>query len=188
MRPPSFRTSLLGGRFTAPFIILGSAYHTWHWWQAGGMDNTGYFTLILLGISAKAAHEVYSYRQWQADWRAMAPGGDRPRWRPRPATIVAVVGILAMGMVLVGAGGADASAQAGNALMPIATLCALLGMALLLIRALNRLWARMRQRRQAKVPVVSLAIRKPIRRPLSIRACYSRLPPYCKLLLRGSRP
>lgn len=84
--------------------------------------------------------------------------------------------------------GPDAPVQVHSAVMPIAVLCTLLGMVLLLIRALYRLWARIRQRRQSRLPVVSLAIRKPIRRPLSIPACYRRLPPYCKLLLHRGRP
>lgn len=185
MRPPSLRTWLLGSRFTAPLILLGCAYHTWQWWQAGGMDNTGYFTLILLGVSAKAAHEVHSYRQWQAAWRAMAPGGYLPRWRPRPATIVAILGILAVGLLLVGTGNAAPSAQTQHAMMPIVILCAMTGMALLLSCAFYRLRARMGQRRQARLPVVALAIRRPIRRLISIRACYRRLPPYCQTLLRS---
>lgn len=188
MRPPSFRSWLLGSRFTAPFIILGSAYHTWQWWQAGGIDNTGLFTLALMGFSTKAAYQVHSYRQWQADWRAMAPGGDKPRWRPRLATVATILCLMVIGMAMVWATGPDAPAQLHSAAMPIAMICALLGMVLLLMRTLCRLWACIRQRRLSRLPVVSLAIRKPIRRPLSIRNCYRRLPPYCKLLLQRGRP
>lgn len=117
----------------------------------------------------------------------MSPDGDKPRWRPKLATVATILCLIVIGIAMVWATGPDAPVQVHGAVMPIAVLCALLGMVLLLMRALNRLWARIWQRRQSKLPVVTLAIRKPIRRPLSIPACYRRLPPHCQMLMRGGK-
>jgi hypothetical protein len=185
MKTPSFRAWLLGSRLTAPPILIGTGWYVWQWWQAGGADNTGIFALGLMLFSARAAYEVTAYRRWQANWKAMAPGGDKPRWRPEPKTIAATIGLLAVAGAAIWAQDSDAPQLLRDGLLPLALLGGLLAMALLLLRALHRRWAQWQQRRRERLPVVTLAIRRPIHRPDSIRACYRRLPPYCKHLLKG---
>ncbi len=69
MRRPGFRTLLLGSRFTAPPIMLGSAWYTWQWWQAGGPNNIGLLTIALFVLSARSLAQVLAHRKWRADWQ-----------------------------------------------------------------------------------------------------------------------
>ncbi|WP_408591820.1 hypothetical protein [Novosphingobium sp.] len=183
MKRPGLRTLLLGSRLTAPPIFLGSAWYTWHWWQAGGPDNTGIATIALMLLSAKAASNVAAYRQWRADWRAMGPQG-APAARPviRPQTIVAILGIVLTGLLALWLARPEATAQE-HAALGLLTLgggaAAMLLVAIRLIRMLP--WPR----RRARLPVVTIAIRRPVLRVPSIRGCYRRLPPYAKQLLKG---
>jgi len=147
------------------------------------VDNTGLATIALMVFSAKAAYQVAAYRRWQAGWKALAPDGDAPCWRPKPAALVAIISVIVMGLAM--AWTSDADPSVSRLMMPIAILCALLGLTLALLRALYRIWARLRNGRLGKQSVMALAITRPILRPLSIRACYRRLPRHCHILLKA---
>lgn len=181
MNRPGLRTLVLGSRLTAPPILLGSGWYAWHWWQAGGVDNTGLIAIVLFVVSAKATTEMAAYRQWRADWRAMATGGETRNWRPKPTTIASLVGLLLIGVGMVWAQSPDAPAGLRDHLAPLAVGCAALAVLLILGRLVWRFWPR----RRGKMPVVTLVNGGPIHRPLSIRACYRRLPPHCQTLLKG---
>lgn len=182
MRPPSFRTWLLGSRFTAPFIILGCAYHTSQWWQAGTPDNSGIVTLALLFLSAKAAYTVAAHRRWRADWQAMGGQTSRPSRAERLLKLALLLGVIGFGAAYLVP---EALPLMRDWIALVVGVGLLLGLARLILRLVGRCWPR---RQQAKIQPVAIAVRRPVRRPISMASCYRRLPPYCKLLLHRGRP
>ena len=178
---PGLRTLLFGSYFTAPVIMAGSALYTWHWWAAGGPDNTGLVAIGLFLVSAKALSKVAAYKRWRADWEAMSPDAKPKRFKFGAGTVAQVLAIILAGIVGLYASSPDAPPELHGWIV----LCAVATLALVALvmafRLLRRVWPK---RRQRPTPLASVVVQRPVLPVPTIREAYQHLPDYCLQLLK----
>jgi hypothetical protein len=181
MKRPNFHTMLLGHPVVAAPAALCAGTVLFLAYRDGDAPGIGLLAALMLAATGKASQEAGAYRQWKAEWDAMADGS-APRTQENP-----ILGALLWCALVAGAWflWPDATHHLVHHTLgwvgrhPTIWLIPALFVLSILVRCLRR--HRNRTRRAAPVKVVA----RPLLPVPSIADAYKALPDYAKHLIGG---